>query len=382
MNICKYNINLEFIRDCDENNTLNMKLINYLKYAFGVLLCIFCLTSCSHEGRHNSNLPPYMQNVECKPVIGESTLTNASSIIRRPGQLWIHGDSLMILDVYDDRLYSLISISGDSLVSRFGKRGNGPDELLRPSLIQIDNTNQVYVYDDGKQLMHTSSLSKLTTDLDTCAPLNFKDMSGGFLSRTLTGYIGDRLYGDGHVFSFYDNSGNLIEGFGAIPDTEIPKEANPDFYMAYQVQFIVSPDKKYLCAMGLYHDWLAFFDVSGDRPKLIKEYFSTHPVVEASGENDNYHLSPTENSFRNYWAATSFDDGLFINYIGATQKDFDNGDFQNHLLKCKWNGDIEKCYEVNEKIGSIASTSDGTCVYGVVLEPEDDNKIFYKYTNL
>lgn len=332
--------------------------------------------SCVNETTNNSFLPKYAQNVNTTHLSGTTSLPRVSKILVNPGQLWMVGDSLIIIDSDNEFAYSLISISGDSLITRFGRLGKSRDELLRPALVQVDSNNHTFIYDDGQKLMHFNRVDSLTNRLDNASPLLFNDVSGGYLNRSSNGYVSDNLYGDGHIFTYYDDRGNPVEKFGLVPTTQVADNVNPDFYMSYQVQFLVSPDKKRLCAMGFYHDWLAFFDISGEHPVLIKEYFSEKPQVQSSGDNDSFHIHSNNSTTIHYWSSTPFMNGLYINYIGAKEADFNNGEYSNYIFKCNWDGDIEKIYVIDDKIGSVVSNDDGSKLYGLAMEFSDtDNKI-------
>jgi len=351
--------------------------MNYRKILLGIIAIV--AVSCVNETKHKLSIPEYARNIKNTHVKGKSVLTGTCKTLINPSQLWMTGDSLIVIDNDNQYAYTLVSISGDSLITRFGLLGKSNEELLRPSFVQIDMDNNTYIYDDEQKLMHFNRIENITQKLDASAPLFFDEMSGGFLNRSYNGFIGDNIYGDGHIFTYYNNNGKPVVKFGLIPSTQANENINPDFYMAYQVQFMVSPDKKRLCAMGFYHDWLAFFDISGDRPKLIKEYFSEPPQVESSGKDNQFHIHTNDKTTIHYWSSTPFTDGLYINYIGAREIDFNNGKYNNYLFKCNWNGDIEQIYELDEKIGSIVSNKDGSMVYGLSMDYSNTDNMIIEY---
>lgn len=338
---------------------------------------LFFLISCVRSNEKNG-LPTYIDKIETTKLSGASIIN--PDLLGHPSRLWIKEDSLIVLDVEDKYIYSLFHLKGDGNKERFGKIGNGPNEFMQPACLQIDSDGITYAYDASQKKMYKfDTVRNLINWNDSSEFISIKEKTGGFLCKTTHGFVGDCLYGDGRMLQLFNNEGNLIDSFGSIPESNATKSANPNYYMTYQIQFVVSPDKKYLCAAGTYHDWLAFFDISGDNPVLLKEYYSSSPIVRASGKDDEYHLDLLPETVNHYWSIAPYNNGFYINYIGANQGLMTNGDISNTIIQSDFNGNLIKRYIPDKKIGFIASSLNGKLLYGVSFMNSYDTPDIFKF---
>lgn len=344
-----------------------MYLVKYSEIYLYVGIFLSML-SCTTDNK-TMGWPSYVTDNNPLEIKGESLLN--SDDLGRPSRIWIDGDTLILLDAEGEYFYSMISKANDGKgqIKRFGKIGNGPREFIRPACLQIDIDGITYAYDSVKKRMYKygapDSLINIDVLNDTVEYVNFRDKTGGFLMKISNGYVGDCLYGDGNMLRSYDDDGVFIESFAPCPHKDSYESFNPDYYMTFQAQFAVSPDKKYLCIAGTYHDWLAFFDVSGQHPVLLKEYYSTAPVVKASGKDDQYHLDLLPTTIHHFWSIASYETGFYLNYIGASQKELDKGEITNHILQTDLQGNILNCLSTDKTIGAFASSLKGDEIYGI-----------------
>lgn len=334
------------------------------KFPFLILTLMLISTASCLNVTKETNLPSYVNMKNAGISKGDTVLEKAMSQMGNPEQNWIKGDSMIFTDIDDEYIYTMVSISGDSIIDRLIARGEGPGQLLRPANFQIDSEGNIYIFDEiRKTLYSNSTLKEFLNGLDSAGTQKFKDATGRYLMKTAGGYVGDNLYGDGNIFTFFDNEGVAKTKFGLVPGTKISENVNPDFYMSYQTIFAISPDKKSMCAAGTYHDWLAFYDVSGDTPRLIKEYFTSPPIVKATGKDDRYHLERLPETIKHFFTIAPYNDGVFLNYIGASYENINNGEVSNHILQYSWDGELMEVLLPREKIYELCATQDGSQLY-------------------
>lgn len=338
--------------------------MDYKKFKYIVItVAAISFVSCS-DIKRQSNLPSYVDTGNINILKGETVLENAMAQMINPSQNWIIGDTIVFNDIDDEFIYSMVSVSGDSIINRIVARGEGPGQLLRPSNLQVDSDKKIYMFDDIRNTLYQEvALQDLANGLDSIGAMHFKEITGSYLIKSNRGYISDNLYGNGNIFTFFDKDGNVKSSFGLVPGTEISEQVNPDFYMSYQVIFAVSPDKKRMCAAGIYHDWLAFYDVSGDTPRLIKEYFTSPPIVKATGKDERFHLETLPNTIDYYFTIAPYDDGVFLNYLGISQENRKQGNISHQILQYNWDGDIKEVFLTDEKIYELSATQDGRQLY-------------------
>ncbi len=354
---------------------MNRKSLNF----FVLMFMSITLASCV-DIKRDTNLPSYVNIATKKHLRGDTVLDNAMSQMTNPSQNWIVGDSMVFIDIDDEYVLSLVSISGDSIVDRLVARGEGPGQLLRPSILQLDSDGNIYLFDDIRKTLYSKpTFKEFSNGIDSIGALHFKEITGSYLSRTAMGYVGDNLYGDGNMFTFFDSDGNVKIRFGLVPGTKTSEHVNPDFYMAYQVAFVVSPDKKYLCAAGSYHDWLAFFDVSGDTPKLIKEHFTSPPIVNTTGKGEQFHLERLPETMKYYFTIAPYNGGVFLNYVGTSYENIKEGNVVNYILQYGWDGELKEVFMPEENIYELAATSDGRHLYATFMSDDGSETKLIRY---
>lgn len=345
-----------------------------------LIFFLILLASCSDINRQ-SKLPSYINPENINMLTGDTVLENAMAQMDNPSQNWIIGDTIVFNDINDKYIYSIVSISGDSIIGRMVSRGEGPGELLRPSNLQVDSDKKLSMFDDTRGILYQEfTLKDFFNGIDSIRTLHFKETTGSYLLKSNEGFISDNLYGDGNIFTFYDKDGHLKNMFGLVPGTKILEDTTADFYMSYQVIFAISPDKKNMCVAGVYHDWLAFFDVSTDSPRLIKEYFTSPPVVESNGKDERYHLETLPNTINHYFTIAPYNDGVFLNYFGVSQENLNNGNVSSHILQYSWDGEIKKIFSPQEKIYELSATQDGKQLYATFSSDDTSDIKLIRYS--
>ncbi|MCM1111216.1 MAG: TolB-like 6-bladed beta-propeller domain-containing protein [Clostridium sp.] len=347
----------------------------------GVLVCLFTsmlIVSCDRIHRDVS-IPSYVETNEIQHIKGDTILENAMSQMYRPYDFWLFGDSIVFLDFDGQFVYSLVSVSGDSLIGRLISKGDGPGQLIRSESLQVDSEDKVYLFDDVKNKIYNDlSLANLINGLDTVEALRFEEVTGSKLWKTERGYVGDNLYGDGHIMTLFDNNGNVRSRFGLVPGTHSADDLYPDFYMAYQIKSAVSPDKKYLCAAGAYHDWLAFFDVSGDTPKLIREYYSSAPVLETGEKDGNFHSNRLPETIHQYSSVNPTKKGVLLDYLGVSDQVLKAGKSTHQILYYDWDGNLKNVFSIDEKIYDMTFEPDGSIL--ATFKSDNDEIRLIRYT--
>lgn len=334
----------------------------FIQTTIALICALLSMLACT-KSNETGALPPYTANIEVHDLRADSVLCHSRGKMYGPHIETIDGDSMLISDMHNNEIFQLFSIDGDSLVCSFGSRGMGPGQFIGVPRVQNGSDGSIHIFDSGKNTMYKVKDTGMLMAIDTVGAVRFNDMSGGTLYKTVRGYVGDNMYGDGSIFTFFDQEGVAKYSFGLVPGTEKKELASPDFYMAYQVVFAVSPNGKYLCAAGAFHDWLAFYDISGEKPRLIKEYYSEAPVVKTDGKDDEFHLTLLPETTQHYYCIEPFDGGILLNYFGMEVEKIQKLEFTNHLLKYSWQGELLGVYTTDEKFSYMRASDDGNTVY-------------------
>lgn len=330
------------------------------KYIF-IVLSFGSLLSCNVKNSEEK-MPQYADCDSPTILVGERVCQNV--FIGFPGSFISSGDTILVEDGDDEYWFSAISLSGDSLIARCGKIGQGPGELIRPVSPRLLLNGELTMYDGSANIFcRNRDILNFIEHPDSARRVTFKNHQGGVIMATASGYVGFQTMGDGHMLTSYDPEGMPTGNFGLIPGTRVSDDTTPEFYLVNQIDYTVSPDGNKLCAAGLYHDWLAFFDVSSGEASLIKQYYSESPVVMSESSSDSYHVDLLPETKLHFRSIASTDESVYLLYWGVTEEDREKGKVTCSVLHYDWNGRLSSCWRLNEIVDYIYVDEDDKNLY-------------------
>jgi hypothetical protein len=163
------------------------------------------------------------------PVIQykESTFIDANRIflnegLNRPFQVReVPGSrEKVVFDIGNIKFY-IFSKDGN-IIRKFGTKGQGPDDILRPKYFEIDKNGGIYTYDDNNKRISIYSLDGQFQD-------SFK-INGNVWTRlfiTDKNKIVTNLPKRGYYISVFASNGKVIREIGEIPKTGPDAYKNP-----------------------------------------------------------------------------------------------------------------------------------------------------------
>ncbi|HUC85922.1 MAG TPA: 6-bladed beta-propeller [Candidatus Acidoferrales bacterium] len=132
--------------------------------------------------------------------------------LARPSGLALLGGHLLVVDA---ELHQVVvfGLQGE-LISKFGRRGNGPGEFNFPTHIAVDDRNQIYVTDSLNFRIQVFSADGLFLRAFGSAgdgPGHFSRPKGVAIDRSGHVYVVDAMFGNVQIF---DDQGRLLLDFG------------------------------------------------------------------------------------------------------------------------------------------------------------------------
>lgn len=222
-------------------------------------------------------------------------------------------------------------------VGAFGQQGNGPNEFLNASFIQIDkNYNMLWFVDFPTHTFHGFDIGDV---LDT-TKVPFPAISIQFDALLLPTYdfsimpdttiivstgIGNSL------LTIINKNGGVVDSIGISPDKRlpIPNIAFNDFYYRYTVYS--EKQRKIVCAYR-YLDKILLYDMNVNKTKQLfgEDYVDYIPDVRGEGNIANNHIG--------YFGLKESGDCLYALYMGG---DYHNQDitrnYPHEIQVFDWN---------------------------------------------
>lgn len=209
-------------------------------------------------------------------------------IIGNPISMARSGDLLAINDNKGDSALIVLDITDNRYVGQFGRKGNGPGEFGRLTLIAPDDQGFLI----SEPLNKRATAVKIDSKERTAAyePVFESETSWWFLEKLANGnYVTSEGYVDyPELFKILSPDGNVVAltGDRQIPDRVSHLPANV-ITAAYQFKPYVSPDRKKVLALGS-GEAAGFYKVDSDTVVLVSQFFNPAADADHIFSDQNY----------------------------------------------------------------------------------------------
>lgn len=194
-----------------------------------------------------------------------------TALFRYAYRMRVQGDKAVIFDLHNaDYYFHVFSYPGFKYISSFGKRGEGPEEMLFAENVRFAGKNTVWVLDNGKNRMtrYSGIAPGESPKLEEIVELDqvFMRALDFDLYDAATVVIPD--YSGENRFSWAQiPSGKLLRKSEKIPisDEKLLKESAPAVAQGWNSFISFSPDKKLLVAFTQFGERLDIYDMHRQR---------------------------------------------------------------------------------------------------------------------
>ncbi len=242
-----------------------MKKITYLI----LLISTFSFISCNRYKGNNMKAPEY--GIVTDTIILKGIEIPLDTILFRYAyRMRVQGNKAVIMDLHNtDYYYHVFSYPDFTYISSFGKRGEGPTEMIYAANIRFVEDNAVWVLDDGKGRMYKYSdisvndTPKLVKDLLLDRKL-YRSLDFDIEDTTVV--IPD--YSGENRFSWASlSTGKIIRKTERIPISESNqfKDNMSAIAQGWNSFISLSPDKQKLVTVTQFGDRIDIYDLSSHK---------------------------------------------------------------------------------------------------------------------
>lgn len=235
------------------------------------LLLIILFPACGQFTAKKKYENAYNQFPEVKNLTGEA-ISIDTAVFRYPFRISIKEDIAIIMDLHnhDYFFHAFTYPAWDPIVS-FGKRGQGPEEMLSAETFHFFSPDSIWTLDANKmeitrwELIPSASMAErievISIDKKIVRALDFFPMNPSFL---IPDYMGD------HRFHRIDNTGRYISSHGTIPSlTSYTDIARPALAQAWRSFIDYNPRKGILALATQLGEILEIYDLTEHNSKVI-----------------------------------------------------------------------------------------------------------------
>lgn len=353
------------------------KTINMM--AVGAAIVATVLASCGRDANwHPVNDRDSFIEIEGKDVLQGVELSY-------PLDLIAVGKTMLIQDrnLPDDNMLMAIDLDGENAPTYLARMGMGPGEFLNTRIVDyFPEDSCLYIFDSSfsrGRFYKISPDSVVASEDNMIAEYKFPFESIGDNHPVVGGFATNSV-GDGMMFAIVDTAGQAVARFGKYPGDNTGIDNPGKFFMGHQTVIAANRNRGRFVAGGSTSDWLAFYSIDGERPELIKEYFSFESPVDVTETHSEktaiVSSRDNENTRKCFRAMLPAKDNVFAVYSGNSQHDRDNGTaLPTVLMKFDWDGNFIKGYELPKGLGAKTVTEDGKYLYAVCFDDNDNPSI-------
>ncbi|MDU8957967.1 MAG: BF3164 family lipoprotein, partial [Bacteroides sp.] len=192
-------------------NTHNSCLILLLT----VLLVTVSCAEKSGSKYQDATLIEYQDFVSSQKLTGINFLSDKE--VLKPMRIYVCDTILITMNPMEKKLFHLFSLKSKKEIGKRISLGQGPDEMIRPSIIKF-NENQILIFDVATFTLFTYDTEDFISNENTI-PLERKTIELqaygeiGLLSDNLIG----STYNPKNQFIKFDNNGKKVGEFGYYP---------------------------------------------------------------------------------------------------------------------------------------------------------------------
>lgn len=193
-----------------------------MKWVIVITLCM--LLSCSRGGENSYSTYILFPN---EKLMSAKVINLDTVVFRYPFRVSVMDSVALVLDLHNvDNYFHAFSYPDFKHIASFGKRGQGPDEMLSAETIRFESLDSIWTVDANKMEISRFSLSPSarTVERKEIIPINrnvVRALDVACYSEStfiIPDYTGDNR------FCMVNNSGEIVKKQGTIPTPKKYKE--------------------------------------------------------------------------------------------------------------------------------------------------------------
>ncbi|SFL52127.1 TolB-like 6-blade propeller-like [Porphyromonadaceae bacterium KH3CP3RA] len=341
-----------------------------MKIYLSLVLCLFISLSCKENEKKIINNFNEIENVSHTPV----KLDN-DSFFSKVWKIYYVNDKLITYDVDNEFLFSITDLNKKVMLSKFGKLGQGPDEISgMVTTTSIVNKNTISFFEPNKSILYTINFENPTNLLLT-EELSVKGID---MIMTLTPLSSDLFVATGIFeqgrFLLLDKAGKVISynfDYPTFTNEEIFTHAHKA--MAFQGKLAVRPDgKRFFFAC---EDSEVFEIIEITQNNNLNKIFEFHGELgnfkpEGDGRN-SIAAAISRNSKKKFIDSYCTQDYIYLLYSNKVIGDnIYDAYLANTVLVFDWDGNPVKLLNLDTTVSNIAINENDRYMYAYSNDTE------------
>lgn len=239
-----------------------------MKWIYFIVL--FIVLSCSEKRTERYS---YYYDFPINECLTSHVIPLDKVLLKYPFSISIHDSSAIVLDIHNQEYYfHAFTYPGFKHIVSFGKRGDGPEEILLAESFQYINNDTIWVLDANKMQITRWSISIS----ERAAKQREKILLDGSLIRTLdficfkdSCFIVPDYTGSSRIVQI-TKDGEILNKIGYLPtEKNYLNEASPSMAQAWRSFIDYNQDKGIMAVATQLGEVLEIYDMKGNTRKVL-----------------------------------------------------------------------------------------------------------------
>lgn len=345
-----------------------------IQNSYILLIALLILTvSCSHLEKnvskyHDATSIEYDDFAVDQNLLGTVFLSEKD--VLKPLGIYVCDTLLVTMNPMEKKLFHLFSLNSKKEVGKRISAGQGPNQMIRPSIIKFDD-EQIIIFDVATFTLFTYDTRDFILNENTL-PLDRKKINlqaYGEIGLLSNGLVGS-TYNPKNQFIKFDNDGNNIMEFGHYPIVTDLSYTDDEKLEAFKSSFATNM-KDRIAVCYKWTDLIEIFDQNGELKKRIHGPEHSYAHFREFRNGNAIAASPDKDNKDAYFFPHNAGEDFFVLFSGKVlNSNATRQELPNRILVFNWDGTPQKIYSLDQGIINFAVDSVNKKIYGISSYPE------------
>ena len=283
------------------------------------------------------------------------------------------GNYLVVLDWSTQYFYHLIDLKTNEYKAKFIRKGQGPDDLIRPlNIHSLDNSSYIYSLDNGANIIrfHMDTISE-QIKIEKYAKKEMVDFVFDFAPLSDTLFIGNGTFED-VMFKTYSPQKGFELSFGEYPykDSEEKRISNRQRAMAYQGNIKANNRGRFAYAT-LSAEQIYFYELKGGQAIELGHVNEGFADYKPAGGKSGISVAHNALHPKAFIDLEVSDDYVYALYSGRTFAEYKLEEWLGKSIRVyDWYGNLKKEYQLDVPVHNICVDEKGKRIYAFANIPD------------
>lgn len=290
--------------------------------------------------------------------------------IMKPIRILVQDSLLITINVGEDSLVTLYGLNSKRLIGHRIQQGQGPNDMLQPSFVDIDKDN-IQFFDIATSTLYNYPLQDFVSNN---APVPTKKTKLEEQVFSDIRFLGDKIISSAHgkksPFLLFCESGNDMKEWGQFPELNNKTYTDVEKGEAFLCTFTTNREDQIAICYS-WTDLIEIYDISG---KLIKRLHGPEgfiPYFKETHQEGTIMARPEQGKQRDaYYNPISVDKQFFVLFNGKLVESEDYSTLSTQILVFNWDGTPEKILHLDQGVFTFTVDPQTKSIYGISDNPE------------